>query len=209
MCTSGNPVKAEEALKFGIVDRIIEGDLLAGAVAFAREVAAKPAPKNARTQRKAWQRCGQRADFVRRARNCSRRNSAACWRPSPPSMPWKQPQNCRSTEGCQVEQKLFIECLFSDQSKALIHVFFSEREVAKIPDVPKETSAHSRKVRRRGRRRHHGRRDRHGPRQCRHSRAAERGGPGRARSRAGYHPARITRIPSSAAVSLAGLPTSD
>ena len=31
MCTTGNPVKADEALKFGIVDRIIEGDLLAGA----------------------------------------------------------------------------------------------------------------------------------------------------------------------------------
>jgi 3-hydroxyacyl-CoA dehydrogenase len=34
---------------------------------------------------------------------------------------------------------LFLECLYSDQSKALIHVFFGEREVAKIPDVPKET----------------------------------------------------------------------
>src|SRR6266403_841629 len=45
MCTSGNPVKAEEALKFGIVDRLIEEDLLAGAVAFAREVAGKCAPK--------------------------------------------------------------------------------------------------------------------------------------------------------------------
>jgi 3-hydroxyacyl-CoA dehydrogenase len=42
-------------------------------------------------------------------------------------------------EGCQQEQKLFIECLFSDQSKSLIHVFFSERETSKIPDVPKDT----------------------------------------------------------------------
>ena len=33
-----------------------------------------------------------------------------------------------------------MDCLFSDQSKALIHVFFGEREVAKIPDVPKDTS---------------------------------------------------------------------
>src|SRR5467141_4644261 len=45
MCMGGNPVKAEEALKFGIVDRLIEEDLLAGAVAFAREVAGKCAPK--------------------------------------------------------------------------------------------------------------------------------------------------------------------
>jgi 3-hydroxyacyl-CoA dehydrogenase len=42
-------------------------------------------------------------------------------------------------QGCEVERKLFLECLFSDQSKAMIHVFFGEREVAKIPDVPKET----------------------------------------------------------------------
>ena len=42
-------------------------------------------------------------------------------------------------QGVEAERKLFIECLFSDQSKAMIHVFFGEREVAKIPDVPKET----------------------------------------------------------------------
>src|SRR5260370_2581861 len=45
MCTDGNPVKAEEALKLGIVDRLIQGDLLTGAVAFAREIAGQPAPK--------------------------------------------------------------------------------------------------------------------------------------------------------------------
>jgi 3-hydroxyacyl-CoA dehydrogenase len=43
-------------------------------------------------------------------------------------------------EGCKIEQKLFIDCLFSEQSRSLIHVFFSEREVSKIPDVPKETA---------------------------------------------------------------------
>src|SRR6202162_4560026 len=45
MCTTGNPVKAAEALEWGIIDPIIEGDLLAAAIAFAREVAAKSAPK--------------------------------------------------------------------------------------------------------------------------------------------------------------------
>src|SRR6185436_6249614 len=38
MCAFGEPIKASEALQFGIVDRIIEGDLLAGAVEFAREI---------------------------------------------------------------------------------------------------------------------------------------------------------------------------
>ncbi len=45
MCAGGNPIKTEEALQFGIVDRIIEGDLHAGAVRFAREFAGKPSPK--------------------------------------------------------------------------------------------------------------------------------------------------------------------
>ena len=43
-------------------------------------------------------------------------------------------------EGIKREAELFRECLFSDQSKALIHVFFAEREVAKIPGLPKETT---------------------------------------------------------------------
>ncbi len=37
MCAFGEPVKAQAALACGIVDRIIEGDLLTGAVEFARE----------------------------------------------------------------------------------------------------------------------------------------------------------------------------
>src|SRR5258708_860100 len=45
LCAGGTPTKASEALQLGIVDRLIDGDLLAGAIAFAREVAAKPAPK--------------------------------------------------------------------------------------------------------------------------------------------------------------------
>src|SRR5262249_21513452 len=39
MCATGDPVKAADALQAGILDRIVDGDLLTGAVAFAREVA--------------------------------------------------------------------------------------------------------------------------------------------------------------------------
>jgi len=42
-------------------------------------------------------------------------------------------------EGLQRERQLFEECLFSDQSKALIHVFFGERAVSKVPGIPKDT----------------------------------------------------------------------
>src|SRR5438067_1968288 len=45
MCAFGEPISAREALIAGIVDRMIDADLLTGAVAFAREIADKPAPK--------------------------------------------------------------------------------------------------------------------------------------------------------------------
>src|SRR6202050_3291889 len=45
MCAFGEPIDAKTALSVGIIDKIIDGDLLEGAVAFAREVATKPAPK--------------------------------------------------------------------------------------------------------------------------------------------------------------------
>src|SRR5262249_42928317 len=42
-------------------------------------------------------------------------------------------------QGCEREAELFRKCLYSPQSKALIHVFFGEREVAKVPGIGKET----------------------------------------------------------------------
>src|SRR5580693_1865645 len=45
MCADGNPIKAVDALSAGIIDRLIDGDLSTGAVAFAREIADKPVRK--------------------------------------------------------------------------------------------------------------------------------------------------------------------
>ncbi len=138
MCTSGNPVKAEDALKFGIVDRLIEGDLLAGAIAFACEVAGRPAPKT----RERDEKLGNVADNVRifsSARETAAKKQRGLLAPVAAISAVEASTKMPFEEGCKVEQKLFIDCLFSQQSKSLIHVFFSEREVNKIPDIPKET----------------------------------------------------------------------
>ena len=42
-------------------------------------------------------------------------------------------------EGIRREAEIFDICLHSDQCKGLIHAFFAERAVAKIPDIPKDT----------------------------------------------------------------------
>ena len=138
MCAEGNPISAGQGLEFGIIDRLIEGDLLAGALAFAREVAGKPAPKT----RERNQKLGtpeQHAALFAAARETAKKKQRNLKAPLAAIDAIEAAVKLRFDKGCEVEQKLFAECLFSDQSKALIHVFFGEREVAKIPDVPKET----------------------------------------------------------------------
>lgn len=138
MCTDGKPVKAEEALKAGIIDRLIEGDLLAGAVAFAREIAAKPAPKTRERNGKLGT-SEQNAPIFAAARETVRKKQRGMMAPLAAIDAIEAATKLPFEEGCAAEQKLFAECLFSDQSKSLIHVFFGEREVAKIPDIPRET----------------------------------------------------------------------
>jgi 3-hydroxyacyl-CoA dehydrogenase len=138
MCLSGDPIKADEALKFGIIDRLIEGDLLAGAVVFAREVAAKPARKT----RERNEKLGNATDnplIFSSARETAGKKYRGLLAPVAVIDAVEAATKMPFEEGCKAEQKLFIDCLFSEQSKSLIHVFFSERGVAKIPDVPKET----------------------------------------------------------------------
>ena len=138
MCAEGNPVNAGEALKLGIVDRLIDGDLLAGALDFAREVSGRRAPKT-REQDVKLETLEQNAPIFNAAREAVRKKHRGQIAPLAAIDAIEAATKMSFEEGCEVERKLFMECLFSDQSKALIHLFFGEREVAKIPDIPKET----------------------------------------------------------------------
>jgi len=138
MCAEGNPIKAPDALNFGIVDRLIDGDLLAGAVGFAREIANAPAHKTRERNGKLGT-AEQNAPIFAAARENARKKQRGMMAPLAAIDAVEAATKLPFEEGCKLERKLFTDCLFSDQSKALIHVFFGEREVAKIPDVPKET----------------------------------------------------------------------
>ncbi len=140
MCATGEPVGAPEAQRLGIVDQIIEGHLLAGAVLFARLRAASGEPprrtcdlsaKVADTKENHEALAAVRTAVQKRARNLLAPFKALEAVEAAMRLPF--------AEGCQKERQLFNECLFSDQSKALIHVFFSERQAGKVPGLPKET----------------------------------------------------------------------
>jgi len=138
MCAEGNPITAREALQLGLVDCLIEGDLLAGAIAFSREIAGKPARKT-RERNDKLSNAGQNAMIFTAAREKVRGKQRGMIAPLAAIEAVEAATGLSFEEGCQVERKLFDKCLFSDQSKALIHAFFGEREVAKVPDIPKET----------------------------------------------------------------------
>ena len=138
MCTEGKPISAREAAAIGLIDKLIDGDLLAGAVSFAREFAGRPVPKT----RERSQKLGtseENAAIFTGARDAVRKKQRGMKAPLAAIDAIEAGTRMSFEEGCEAEAKFFTECLFSDQSKALIHVFFGEREVAKIPDVPKET----------------------------------------------------------------------
>jgi 3-hydroxyacyl-CoA dehydrogenase len=138
MCAEGNPIKAEEALRRGIVDRLIEGDLRAGAVAFASEILSRPAPKT-RERNEKLGTAEENALIFETARKNAKNKQRGMIAPLAAIDAVEAATKMPFQEGCDFERKGFMQCLFSDQSKALIHVFFGEREVSKIPEVPKDT----------------------------------------------------------------------
>jgi 3-hydroxyacyl-CoA dehydrogenase len=138
MCAQGDPIPASEALKYGIVDAIVEGDLLTGAIAFAKTKAGT-APRRSRDLRDKLGDAATNAPLFAAARDASRKRQRNLMAPQAAIDAVEAATLLPFDEGIARESELFQDCLFSDQSKALIHVFFGEREVAKVPDVPKDT----------------------------------------------------------------------
>jgi 3-hydroxyacyl-CoA dehydrogenase len=136
MCAGGELVSAAEAARIGILDQLVDGNLLQGAIAFARQVIAKGGLP-CKTCDREIPPCDPQAmsaikhAFAKRARGLVAPQKAI-EAVEAASLPFE--------EGIQREAELFSECLFSEQSKALIHVFFGEREVSKIPGIGKEGS---------------------------------------------------------------------
>jgi 3-hydroxyacyl-CoA dehydrogenase len=136
MCATGEMIQAADALACGILDRIIDGDLLQGAVAFAREVAAQGAPPKTR-ERNAKLRAPQAGAALEAAR--AKIKDRRLLAPAKAIEAVEAATRLPFEEGLKKEAELFQECLFSEQSKALIHLFFAERAVTKIPGLPPGT----------------------------------------------------------------------
>lgn len=137
MCAAGDPIGAADALKSGIVDQIVEGDLLQGALAFARTKIGTPPRRTRDLNSKLGDEKTNAAIFAA-ARDAARKKARNLLAPQAAIDAVEAATKLPFDEGVKREAELFQECLFSDQSKALIHVFFGEREVGKIPGISKD-----------------------------------------------------------------------
>lgn len=138
LCVDGNPINAKEAFICDIVDEIVDGNeanLLLYAIAYTRAKLNVAPPRSCDRDEKL-------KEFDPTIFNKTRATAAKNYRGQTAPLAAIEAIEAATTlpfkEGCDKEAELFKKCLFSEQSKSLIHIFFGEREVAKIPDIPKD-----------------------------------------------------------------------
>ncbi len=136
MIVSGEPVPSAMFKGSPLFDEMIEGDLLAGALAFAQKITNEKRPlKRVRDMRVKHPKADALFMFARNAVGAMSKNYPA-------------PLKCIDAieasltkpfdEGMKVEGKLFLDLYMSDESRALRHLFLSERKASKVVGVGEE-----------------------------------------------------------------------
>jgi len=136
MITEGSDIAASKAKSIGLIDAIIEGDLLAGAIAFTEALLDEGRP---------IRRTGGLTATVENPAIFDETKKALAKR----QRGFEAPQKCVDAvklavdfplaEGSRREHELCIALMQGAQSKAQRHAFFAEREVAKVPGLPDDT----------------------------------------------------------------------
>ena len=142
MILSGNPITADQALSSGLVDQIVADDLISSAVAFANRVVAEKRPltrardrddKLAELRAHPGKFDELAAPYAKRARGLhapAKALEALRWTLDVPV-----------AEALIRERDAFLELKNGAQSKAQRHIFFAEREAAKVADLPKDVKS--------------------------------------------------------------------
>ncbi|MCV0426004.1 MAG: enoyl-CoA hydratase/isomerase family protein, partial [Roseibium sp.] len=130
MITGGKPISADKALEHGLVDRIDEGD--------PREVAWKAAleavDRSLVTRRTGDLSVQPDADALKAMRDKLAKTQPLLFSPQK-CVDAVEASSLPLQEGLQTERRLFNECMESPQRAGLIHAFFAERAVSKIPEA--------------------------------------------------------------------------
>jgi len=141
MVTSGQHVGAKSCLEMGLVDELAEeGKLREGAIAFAKKIVAENRPlKKVRDLSDKVEAARGKPEIFADFRKANARKFRGFLAPEYNIQCIEAAVNLPFDEGIKVEQKLFRELVTGVQSAAQRHVFFAERQVWKLPDVPADT----------------------------------------------------------------------
>ena len=130
LIVSGKLIPATKAKELGIVDEIAESDLLGAAAELARNLPTRderPLEVD--------------PSIFEEVQKAIAKKSRGFEAPFAAIEAVRAGFELSREEGFQKEREIFLRLVGSDQSKSQRHIFFAEREVAKIPDVPKDTPA--------------------------------------------------------------------
>ncbi|MEY2115165.1 MULTISPECIES: 3-hydroxyacyl-CoA dehydrogenase NAD-binding domain-containing protein [Rhodanobacter] len=132
---SGRAIGADEALGLGLIDRIGGGSgALAEGLAYALELVASAAPvRRTRDASCAPADPANQRVAIGAARADSVRKSRGLFSPAKIIDAVEAALERPFDEGLRLERELFLQCVDSPQRQGLIHAFFAEREVAKVP----------------------------------------------------------------------------
>ncbi len=137
MILTGEPIAAADALNCGLIDEIVEGDIVQGAIAFAHKVLAEKRPlthprgrseKISPAARDAFEKIA--AETLKKTRGMEAPQAAVESLRNIFSLP--------VDAGRKRERELFNVLVMGEQAAAQRHVFFAEREALKIPGVGKD-----------------------------------------------------------------------
>jgi 3-hydroxyacyl-CoA dehydrogenase len=132
LMASGKPIGIDPAIELGLVDRRMDGDLVAGAVAWARELAKAQAPLRRSSELPVPpSRPAQFEEFLRMLPPSARRL------PAPPRIveALAAAAILPAEAAGERARALFLECLATTESRAFRHLFFAERRAAPDPGL--------------------------------------------------------------------------
>ncbi|HEV3057838.1 MAG TPA: 3-hydroxyacyl-CoA dehydrogenase NAD-binding domain-containing protein [Vicinamibacterales bacterium] len=150
MCTDGKPVSASKAQAAGMIDETADVPPKSGvadapihlvqrAIAFAKEKAAKRDIRKTREIAISSEVAAQGLAACIAARASLAKTAKGMRAPYAVVDAIEAGLQRGFDAGSVREREIFADCVVSTESKALRHLFFAEREVAKVPDVPRDT----------------------------------------------------------------------
>jgi len=139
MVTSGVPIGAAEAHQLGLVDQLVEGDLRAEALAFAKDKAAQGGSHpRVRDNDDKLQSAKDNPEIFAATRKMLARKTRGFLAPEYNIRCIEAAVNQPFDEGLKTEGKLFAELMSGPQSQAQQYFFFSERQAGKVPGLAED-----------------------------------------------------------------------